>query len=396
MINLELFSCAGGLAEGFRRAGIRFDLAIDRAADHCDSYERNLGHRPVQMDVRELLHMVRLGWRVEVDLLVADPPCTPWSRAGKRRGTADERDMLEVTCELFAALRPRRYLVCNIPGLDDETNLHVVQRTIGALAAHGYCTADFARLDAADYGVPQHRVRPFWFGHRAGPCIRWQPPTHGDPEQLRTATLPTIEPLKPWVTCRDALGHLSAKQLGRPVRMRKRNTFGKQHGSVADRPARVVGTSNLSDGNMLMLDGDRKRAKRPPSTKGHQSERVIDPAGPATTIQGRGDRPGGGSPVIAWPWDRPATTVTSDPSGRQAPAGHHEPSMMSHPNAVLLSELAATILQGFPEAWVWCGKSKNARWQQIGQAVPPAVAEAVARSIAEQDRLTRAAALEVA
>lgn len=126
MINLELFSCSGGMAEGFRRAGVRFDLAIDFAVHHCDSYERNLGHRPVQMDARDLLRMVHLGWRVEVDLLVADPPCTPWSRAGKRLGTADQRDMLEATCELIAALRPRRYLIGNIPGLDDSSNLPIV------------------------------------------------------------------------------------------------------------------------------------------------------------------------------------------------------------------------------------------------------------------------------
>ena len=126
------------------------------------TYERNLGHRPVQMDARDLLRMVELGWRVDVDLLVADPPCTPWSRAGKRHGEADERDMLGVTCALIRELKPRRYLIGNVPGLDDGTNLPIVQRVIGCLAAAGYCTADFARLDAADFGVPQHRVRPFW------------------------------------------------------------------------------------------------------------------------------------------------------------------------------------------------------------------------------------------
>lgn len=47
VINLELFSCAGGMAEGFRRAGIHFDVAVDFARDHCDSYERNLGYRGV-------------------------------------------------------------------------------------------------------------------------------------------------------------------------------------------------------------------------------------------------------------------------------------------------------------------------------------------------------------
>ena len=357
-INLELFCCAGGMAEGFRRAGVRFDVALDFAPDHCDSYERNLGHRPIAMDVRDTLRMVRAGHlRWDVDLLVADPPCTPWSRAGKRLGTADERDMLEVTCELIAALRPRRYLIGNVPGLDDAVNLAIVRRHIGGLGKHGYCVADFARLDAANYGVPQHRVRPFWFGHLAGPCIRWSAPTHCDPLDLCSHALPGIEPLKPWVTCRQALGHLAPDDLGRPVKMRKRNDHGAQ---------------------------------------GPQSTRTISPDAPATTVQAREDRVGSGSPVLDWPWPRPATTVTCRPG--LAPPGHYDESfaILSLPDAVILSERAAAILQGFPEGWHFAGDTKKARWEQIGQAMPPALAEAVARSVVDQDKATRKEATDAA
>src|SRR5262249_33439718 len=94
-----------------RRAGVTFDVAVDFAPDHCDSYETNLRHRPIAMDVRDLVRLVRAGLvRWSVDLLVADPPCTPWSRAGKRLGTSDERDMLEATCERIRRLRPRRQI----------------------------------------------------------------------------------------------------------------------------------------------------------------------------------------------------------------------------------------------------------------------------------------------
>lgn len=59
---------------------------------------------------------------------------------------------------------------------------------------------------------------------------------------------------------------------------------------------------------------------------------------------------------------------------------------MSLPDAIILSELAATILQGFPESWVFSGATKKTRWSQIGQAMPPPLAEAVARSVAAQMR----------
>lgn len=417
MINLELFSCAGGMAEGFRRAGVTFDLAVDFAPDHCDSYERNLGHRPIAMDVRDMLRLVRAGQlRLDVDLLVADPPCTPWSRAGKRLGTADERDMLEVTCDLIAALRPRRYLIGNVPGLDDSKHLPIVQRLIGGLSRYGYCTADFARLDAADYGVPQHRVRPFWFGHRAGPCVRWTAPTHCDPVELATLAVPGVAPLRPWVTCRDALSHLEPEQLGRPVKMRKpsvrhepskpskpSNTIGaksrgngacaitlreptsKHPAATPDEPSPTIkagGGGHTGPHVMLARSSGRKRTKHDIP----QSARAITADAPATTVQARTDRVGSGSPVLEWPWTRPAITVTARPG--LAPPGHHDEdfAIMSLPDAIILSELAAAILQGFPPDWVFSGKTKKARWSQIGQAMPPALAEAVARAIVEQDR----------
>ncbi len=439
-MNIELFPCSGGMAEGFRRAGIEFDLAFDADPNACDSYKANLGHRPVQMDVRDLLRMVRAGWRScrtwpqpwpsswsgdavdQIDVLVADPPCTPWSRAGKRKGTGDERDMLGSTIELIHLLRPRAYVIGNVPGLDDSTNWPTVQRALEPLRAIGYCVADFLRLDAADYGVPQHRVRPFWFGHLDGPCLKPPAPTHGDPAFVAHGQLPGVDGLRPWVTCREALGHLPPAELGRPVRMRKRDCNGKQHGSIADAPARVLGTSNLSDGNVLLanakhpintpdapsmvirskshagaqggavlaLDEPPTRKKRPPWTQGPQWSRVTSPDAPSPTVLTGTQRIGGNGVKLDWPWDRPSTTVARDP--RIPPPGHkpeHWGALLSGPDAVLLSERAAAILQGFPEGWVFAGKTKTSRWSQLGQAMPPPLAEAVARSVREQMEWSR-------
>lgn len=574
-MNLELFSCAGGMSYGFRQAGIEFDFAFDFAADHCESYRVNLGHKPVCIDVRDLLRLARKGMLIGhnadrqpgIDLLVADPPCTPWSRAGKRLGTEDERDMLADTCELIRLLRPRSFLIGNVPGLDDGKNWHHVQEYIGGLSKHGYCTADFAALDAVFYGVPQRRVRPFWFGHLDGPCIQWPAPTHCDPKDLRTMTLPGVDELKPWITCREALQHLPESEIGRPVKLRKRSCNGKQHGSVADKPARVVGTSNLSDGNVLLnekhppsdpdkpsgtvgakmrgngpsvmrsiTEGSKKHptlapdkpsttirgggnghsapqlvlgeldvetsvktkvtsrdrstheggyrpsrlgapskaivrnthgdgsvlvydpqhgpsdidkpahvvrassgggatrtmrtgkgemfppsqmgqpartvraqgreaylentVSQPPTKRGRkrdegrpgQGMRVGTPDGPSKTVTAKASRVGAGeSHVIEWPWDRPSTVVAADE--RIAPPGHHDENWdggtRSIEGAVVLSEKAATILQGFPEDWHFEGKTKKARLSQIGQAMPPPLSFAVARSVAAQRKAAR-------
>ena len=54
------------------------------------------------------------------------------------------------------------------------------------------------------------------------------------------------------------------------------------------------------------------------------------------------------------------------------------------PNAIVLSEKAASILQGFPPSWVFSGPTKSARWSQLGQAVPLAVAAALGRAVRRQ------------
>jgi site-specific DNA-cytosine methylase len=284
-MKIEIFSCAGGMALGFRRAGIEFDVAVDADPDAVSSYHTNLKHRPLQMDVRDLLRMVELGLvKGPVELLVADPPCTPWSRAGKGKGLKDERDMLLPTCRLIELLQPTAFLVGNVPGLDDSTNWPIVQKTLGAIS--GYCI-DYRALDAADYGIPQHRIRPFWFGHKAGtPCLTWPRPTHGDPKSIGHAELG--DDRLPWRTCRNALEHLPLDQLGKPARMRMRACNGKQLGSIAEKPARVVGTSNLSDGNVLTHpDPGARSARVRPRHSAHPASNVDEPAHTLTCEGGR-------------------------------------------------------------------------------------------------------------
>lgn len=327
----ELFGCAGGMAEGFRRAGIEFELSFDRDPDACASYARNLGHEPLCVDVHELLPAEQP--MPPLDLLVADPPCTPWSRAGNRRGLDDPRDCLVATRDLILAWRPRAYLIGNIPGLDDASNLSVLRDLFAPLATAGYCVADFVRLDAADFGVPQRRVRPFWFGHRGGSCLTWPTPTHCNPALLAPVLFSAAARL-PWVSCREALGHLPADEIGELV-------------------------THL-----------RMNPRHPPCRGGE----------PARTQTARAAGGHAGAQLLEWPWDRPATTVMED--ARLATPGHHARSGQFGIGSVRkLSERARAVLQGFPEHWEFVGRTQRSRAGQIGMAMPPPLAHAVATSI---------------
>lgn len=273
MTTIELFCCAGGMSEGFRRAGLPIDLAVDCDPDMITAYEANHGYRPMQCDVyqlaehtTDLLHAIRLAELGPIDLLVADPPCTPWSPAGKRKGLADPRDCLRVTRQLIEKLRPRAWLIGNVPGLQYAPSWPIAQEIFGTI--EGY-EVDHVSLDAACYGVPQHRIRPFWFGRpRGSSAIRWPEPAHCDPSELESSL--GLHALKPWVTCRQALAVLPREKWGREVTLSR--------------------------------------------------------------------------------------------------------------NGVVLSMEARAILQGFPLDWVWVG-NKTQQAAQVGMAMPPPLAEAVARSV---------------
>lgn len=369
---LELFGCSGGMALGFRRAGIEFEVSVDADPLACASYFKNLGHRPVQMDVRELARIAGFMRGHEIDLLVADPPCTPYSRAGKRRGLADKRDMLATTAELIDRFRPHAWLIANVPGLDDGPQVPSLRATLGELAGH-YCI-DYASLDAAAYGVPQHRVRPFWFGHPHGTrCITWPQPTHGGSGDKQLQIEGTE--LLPYVTVRDALGHLPTRQLGQRIKVKVKRTRSGYPLSRPGHPAGTICASRPNKGGSVLEAYGRAKHHRP-----SRSDR------PARTLTRNTHSDGALIENSKHPMselDAPSrTVVASSGAGAKGSQAVHWPMRASNRyNAVKLSEKAACILQGFPDGWQLVGDTKTARWSQLGQALPPALAEAVARSI---------------
>ena len=362
-IAIELFGCAGGMAEGFRRAGIAFELVVDADPDACASYETNLGHAPVRMDIRDLVRLAQVGsLSASCWLLVADPPCTPWSSGGKRKGLDDPRDCMRPTVELIRLLQPDCYLIGNVPGLQYESNAKALTETIGTLAQAGYCTADACVFDAADFGVPQHRIRPFWFGHRRGtPCITWPSPTHERP--TLGAKLPGTE-LIPWVTAGAALADIPDAELGRRCRVRD---HGKAHPNAVepDAPARTQ-NSNPEGCSVLRV----RRTHTTPDRDG--LARVVD------TSAGRS-----ANVLTGWLAERPSLTISTDE--RLGTPGHNragdEDAKSYYDEAVVLSERARARLQGFPDGWTFVGKTKKSRNAQIGMAMPPPLAHAVAEAI---------------
>ena len=137
---------------GFWACG--FDVVgIDHSADAVSTYASNLG----DADCAELDDAAEFP---SADVIIAGPPCQPWSRAGKRLGEQDERDGLTITIRAVRKVRPVAVVIENVPGLARSRRRHHLDGFETQLSELGYAVAEH-ELNAADYGVPQNRRRIF-------------------------------------------------------------------------------------------------------------------------------------------------------------------------------------------------------------------------------------------
>ena len=168
-IALDVFCGAGGLSTGLARAGFRVVAGVDSWEKAIASYSLNFSHAAIQEDVarmdgRELMRTLAVE---QVDLLAGGPPCQGFSiqRIGPDE---DARNSLVLEfARMVAAIRPRVFLLENVPGLLGGRGRELAREFERQIARSGY---DFRvqRVNAADYGVPQIRWRVFYYGWEAG------------------------------------------------------------------------------------------------------------------------------------------------------------------------------------------------------------------------------------
>ena len=149
---LDLFCGAGGLSLGFWACG--FDVhGIDRNEDAVGTYAFNLG----QADCLDARNLTTLP---DAAVIVAGPPCQPWSRAGKRLGALDDRDGLAVIMQVAQRKRPLALVIENVPDLARPHRREYVDTFKSQLRELDYAVSEHI-LNAAHYGVPQNRRRLF-------------------------------------------------------------------------------------------------------------------------------------------------------------------------------------------------------------------------------------------
>jgi DNA (cytosine-5)-methyltransferase 1 len=175
---LSLFSGAGGLDLGIEAAGFQTAAAVEINEDAADTMEKNfpgLANPVIRQSIldvptREILRAAGLKGRERPDLLVGGPPCTPFSKSGfwldwKRDGLDPDASLLQAYTRVLAEARPRAFILENVYALtyNNKASRPAFDRLLKEIDEAGY-RCRWAVLNAADYGVPQLRPRLFVVG----------------------------------------------------------------------------------------------------------------------------------------------------------------------------------------------------------------------------------------
>jgi len=214
---VSLFSGCGGLDLGLRRAGFRIVLGCDNDARCAQSHEVNFPetsfHHGSITDFVRALRDGEITVPEEVDLVAGGPPCPPYSksrfyRKDKPRALEDEVgfETLNGYLETVRLLNPRAFLLENVPGFAYKVHRDALDHLVATADHLGY-TCNWQIVNAADHGVPQIRERFILVATRVGE-FSFPEPTHAKEPQhdLLSATR------EAWRTAGDALADLDTAE----------------------------------------------------------------------------------------------------------------------------------------------------------------------------------------
>ena len=343
---VDLFSGCGGLSLGFMRAGFDVIAGFDSWQPAVETYNRNFPHA---VQLAELDLHTELP---DADVIVGGPPCQGFSSAGRRNVDDQRNSLIRVFATLVAQHRPSAFVFENVEGFLTQGHGRFVFDLLEPLVDAGY-RIHLRKVNAAHYGVPQHRKRVVAIGG-----LGWDPqfPSHthsaiGAPG----AHLANEENLPCAPTVAEALAGLSSAQL-------------RCNGEI-DWFDHTFAPFNEADQNRAALLGPGQRMRDLPEELWHDSyrkrafRRVMD----GTPSDRRGGAPAGLRRLSS---NEPSKAITGGAMRDFVHPSENRP----------LTVRECARLQTFPDDFVFSGTLGD-KIQMIGNAVPVRFAEAVAMSV---------------
>lgn len=329
---ISLYSGAGGMDLGFVQAGFRVGWANDVDRFAVETYRANLGDHAV---CGSILDVLTPAWTP--DVVIGGPPCQGFSVIGRMAPDDPRSAHVFHFLQIVERLHPRAFVMENVKALGANPRWQPLRDELQRrAAAMGYRTRLLV-LNAADYGVPQARERMFFVGIADG--------------EVPAAPAPTTAHRRP--TVRDALAQLP--RFGTPGNDTVTGARVVPTREPVMRPTAHAG-SLLFNGSGRPLHLDRP-AKTLPASMGGNATPIIDQE---ELVSG------------AEPWVVGYHRHLAEGGAPLAEA----PDRLRR---ITVEEAAA--LQSFPPGFRFSGP-RVAQYRQVGNAVPPKLAFAVAQSVA--------------
>lgn len=171
-IAVDLFAGAGGMTLGFEQAGFDVLAAVELDPIHASVHEYNFPFwtticRSVsETSAAEIRQRSTIGDR-DIDVVFGGPPCQGFSLMGKRDISDDRNSLVFNFLRLVLDLQPKYFVMENVRGITIGKQKKVLERVMEEFQHHGYQVRDRPQiLNAAHYGVPQNRQRLFLLGCR--------------------------------------------------------------------------------------------------------------------------------------------------------------------------------------------------------------------------------------
>jgi DNA (cytosine-5)-methyltransferase 1 len=335
---IDLFCGCGGGSLGLKLADCDIVGAVDIDPIACKLYSENLSLEPLCGDLRNLggteilkHYGLRKG---DIDIIIGCPPCQSFSSLRRTRGLPKENGTLLVSfIKRIQEIRPRLVVFENVPGITTLGEGKYLRLYLKQMDKMGYSSV-WGILDAADYGVPQHRKRVLVFsvnGENGGQGLIMPQPLYFNPRKAAEIGKP------PWITVREAIHSLP------PLKP------GESDPTIPNHKARRHSPRVLEIIRNVPKDGGSRKSL--PRHLWLECHRELDNGG-AESVYGR-----------MW-WDRPSPTITSrctcPSSGR-----------FIHPEQDrAITPREAARLQSFPDSFIFPSEIGLAE-KYIGNAVPP-------------------------
>lgn len=165
MIAADIFSGVGGLSQGFISAGFEIAFAIEFDKEIAEAYARNHpGTEMINEDICSVDVEDVKKRHPHIDLIMGGPPCQGFSQKGKRMSINDPRNFLfQQFVRFVESFKPKYFVLENVPNIITTSNGYFKDQIIMSFSKLGY-TVNCGVLSASEFGIPQDRHRAVFIG----------------------------------------------------------------------------------------------------------------------------------------------------------------------------------------------------------------------------------------